>query len=249
MIEKIKYIAALSFIDAELDEMQEEYGDLPARVKDKEDRFKECGRIVDETENILTEIKNFVSTAKVTLVELKEREDELTKQQFLVRNNKEFDAITKEIEHLKNEHEKLSARMRTEGVKEENILRILKDQIKDKEESEKDLEKINKEFEIISAEQSDDVKNFNRARKKIYLKLDTEFLNDYDRVRSFHKDAAVQMRKNSCAGCFSSVPSQKIVELRNNLNKMYTCENCGRILIPDEMEISEQLLIDLGLED
>lgn len=249
MSDKVKYIAALSFIDSELDEMQEEFGDLPAKVKEKEERYNECSRIVDETENILKEIRNFVATAKITLVELKEKEDALTKQQFLVRNNKEFDAITKEIEHIKNEHEKLASRMRTEGVKEENILRILKDQIRERGETEIDFQKITKEFEIISAEQSDDVKNFNRARKKIYLQLEPEFIADYDRIRSFHKDAAVQMRKNSCAGCFSSVPSQKIVELRNNLNKLYTCENCGRILIHDEMDVSDNLLHELGLID
>lgn len=242
MESKLHYIAALAYIDNELDELREEFGDLPDQVKEKEDAFNDAKRIVDETNKILDDIKSFVTTAKVTLVELKEKEDSMSKQQFSSRNNKEFDAVTKEIEYLKQEHEKLSTRMRTEGLKEENIKRILDDQVKDMENAKKDYEMMLEEFESISANQDDSVKDLKRARKKIEKDLDEEVYGEYERIRGFHPDAAVQVRRNSCSGCYSAVPSQKIVELRTNTNKVYFCENCGRILVPEEIEMNDTLL-------
>ncbi len=242
MESKMHYLAALSFIDSELDELQEEFGDLPDQVHGKLENLERAKAIVDETRGILDEIKNFVATAKVTLVELKEKEEALAKQQFLVRNNKEFDAITKEIDHLKHEHESLSTRMRTEGLKEENINRILLDQIKDQEKAQEEYDDRKAMLDNIASDQNDTVKDYNRKRKTIVLTLDQDYVQEYERIRKFHKDAAVQVRKNSCSGCFSSVPSQKIVELRNNPEKLFLCENCGRILLDEELYFDESLL-------
>lgn len=242
MTSKIQLIAGLSYIDSELSYLQEEFGDLPEQVQEKKDNAERLQALVDETEGILKDIRDFVATAKVTLVELKEKEDALTKQQFMSRNNKEFDAVTKEVEHLKQEHEKLSTRMRTEGVKEENILRILEDQKKECKIAQEEYEKINTEYESISVEQNDEVKNLTNKRKLIVSSLPADVYTEYNRIKQFHGDVAVQVKKNSCTGCYSAVPSQKIVELRNNFDKVYFCENCGRILIPEEVQLDESLL-------
>lgn len=242
MIPKIQLIAGLAYIDNELRFLQEEFGDLPERVEEKRKKVEQLKSIVNETEGILKEIRDFVASAKVTLVELKEKEERLSKQQFMSRNNKEFDAITKEIEHIKQEHEKLATKMRTEGVKEENIMRILEDQRKQYEEALAEFEKMNKEYEEISEQQSDEVKMLQNKRKIIVSMLSKDFYEEYNRIKQYHYDAAVQVKKNSCLGCYSAVPSQRVVELRNNLDKIYHCENCGRILIPEEIPFDETLL-------
>lgn len=242
MATKIKLLAGLSFIDVQLAELQEEFGDLPEQVQEKKETAERLKAVFEETDGILKDIRAFVATAKVTLVELKEKEDELSKQQFMSRNNKEFDAVTKEIEHLKQEHEKLSTRMRTEGVKEENILRILEDQRKEFLAAEAEYNLKLKEFDELSLEQNDDVKNFTQKRKTIVATLSADDYEEYNRIRKFHIDAAVSVKKNSCTGCYSAVPSQKIVELRNNVNNLYFCENCGRILIPEDIAFDESLL-------
>jgi hypothetical protein len=242
MIPKIQLIAGLAYIDNELRFLQEEFGDLPEQVEEKKKKVDQLKAVVDETENILKEIRDFVASAKITLVELKEKEEKLAKQQFMSRNNKEFDAITKEIEHLKQEHEKLATKMRTEGVKEENIMRILADQQKQYQEALQEFEKMQQEYEEISEQQSDEVKLLKNKRKLIVSMLPKDFYDEYNRVMQYHYDAAVQVKKNSCLGCYSAVPSQKVVELRNNLDKIYHCENCGRILIPEEIPFDESLL-------
>lgn len=232
MATKVELLACLSYIDMQLDELQEEFGDLPEQVNQKKEKLDSLKAIKDETEGILKDIRDFIATAKVTLVELKDKEEKIAKQQFLARNNKEFDAMSKEIEHLKSVHEKLSTRMRTEGLKEENLLRILDDQTKNYLEAEEDYKKIMEEYDSLSIEQNDDVKLFTSARKNILVTLPKETIEEYKRIRKFHTDVAVKVKRNSCSGCFSAVPSQKIVELRNNPDKEYHCESCGRVLIP-----------------
>lgn len=245
MESQIHYLAALAFVDRELDELHEEFGDLPDIVRQKEDKYKSLQAMADETESILHDIRSFVSTSKITLVEMKEKEEGLAKQQFLVRNNKEFDAVSKEIEFLKAEHEKLSTKMRSEGMKEENLQRIQEQQKADAAEAKKDFEDRKSEYDTLSSEQSVDIKKLNDTKNKIISFINDNIYSEYQRIRRFHKDTAVQVRKDSCTGCFSSIPSQKIVELRNNLDTVYFCENCGRILISEDVPVEEHILDEI----
>lgn len=239
MESQIERIAYLALIDRDLDELEEEYGDLPQQLKELEDKQNKAQAMVDETRGILNEIKDFCATSKVTLVELKDKEEKLVKQQFLVRNNKEFDAITSEIDHLRKEHESLSDRLRTEGVKQDNLNAILMKQTAELEASNNEVEEKKKEIEHLSSDQNDELIELRKKREVIIQDIDADYLHEYSRVRGHISEAAVFIKRNSCSGCFSAVPPQKIVEIRNNLDKIYYCENCGRMLIPEEVEINE----------
>ena len=231
MESQIHYLAVLGYIDSRLDELHEEFGDLPEVLKTKEKKAHENKMIVKDTENILENIKKFVATTKNTLIELKDKEEKLAKQQFKVRNNKEFDAITKEIAHIRSEHTRLTDQMRTEGIKEENLLGILDQQKKDFEEAENDAEKVRLELQSLATEQNDEVKILYDKRKLVISKIEDKYYNSYERIRNFHPDTVVQVLRNSCSGCFNALPAQKIVEIRNNLDEVYDCESCGRIFV------------------
>lgn len=242
MESQIHGIAILAYVDELLDEMHEEFGDLPDRVKEKERKAAELKKVVQETEQILADIKKFVSTSKVTLVELKSKEEKLAKQQFKVRNNKEFDAITKEISHIRNEHGKLTEQMRTEGIKEENLMKLLKDQKSEFEEAHTSSTEMREELKRLASDQNEEVKELYEKRKVMIGKINEKYYIEYERIRKVHSDAAVQVNKNSCSGCFSAIPPQKIVELRNNLDDLFFCETCGRILYPEEVNIEDDIL-------
>ena len=242
MQSQIYKLATLSYIDAELDELEEEYGDLPQQVKDAELKVQERQELADETEGILNDVREFKKNSQVTLAELKTKEEKLSKQQFLVRNNKEFDAITKEIEHIRFEYNRLSDEMRTVGVKEENLLRMLDQQKHDVKIVENELKDKKEELEDISSDQNEEVGNLRKKREKVIKEIDSSVMEIYGRIRTLHHDACVMVKKNSCSGCFSAVPPQIIVEIRNNLNDLYYCENCGRILYPEELGINESVL-------
>ncbi|MGA2298442.1 MAG: C4-type zinc ribbon domain-containing protein [FCB group bacterium] len=234
---QVYYIAQLSKIDGSLDEFKEEYGDLPEKIKRAKAKVNGCKEIVKETTKILDDLRKFSATAKTTIASLKDTEAKLSKQQFSVRNNKEFDAITKEIDHSRQEYNKIIDEMRTVGVKEENLIRTLDQQKNDLAEAEVDYKELESEQKMISSDQNDDVKQLNKKRKEIVGKIHTEILQEYERIRLHTKDASVSIRKNSCSGCFSTVPPQKIVEIRNNLDQLFLCEHCGRILYPEDFKL------------
>lgn len=234
---QLNYLATLSYIDQQHDELQEEYGDLPEKVESGRKRADEYITKVNETESIIAANKKFAAESKITLVELKTNEEKLAKQQFLVRNNKEFDAITKEIEHIRHEYSRISEELRTIGVKEENLNSILESQKADRDEVLKELSELEQEFNDISSDQNEEVKSIMDYRKKLIDSISVDFYHEYIRVRKYHKDAVVLIKRNSCTGCYSQVPPQKVVEIRNNLTKLYYCEHCGRVLYTEEIEI------------
>ncbi len=228
-------IAAIAQIDERLDELMEDYGDLPEQLKRKSNMFIEKSEIVEHTQAILGDIKKFCSQAKFTLVELKDKEEKLAQKQFLVRNNKEFDAITNEINHIKTEHEKLSDKLRSEGVKEDNIKKILDEQVRERDVANAELVDKKDEIKHLSEIQNEELSRLNKLRDKYIEDLKARAYPEYERIRAFHKDAAVTIKKNSCSGCFSSLPPQIIVNIRTNPETLHYCEGCGRILIPEDI--------------
>ncbi len=244
MIEKtqIYFLACLAYIDSILDEYQEEFGDLPGKVKRMKHRVNELNAIVEESETMLKDLRKFVKESKSTIKELKDREEKLSKKQFLVRNNKEFDAITKEIEKTRSDHNVLIDEIRVSGIKEENLIKTLEQQKIDAKEAEFELKEKATELEKISSEQNEEVKVLYKVRTKYFNKVKKDIIKEYQRIRTHSHDAVVRVRKNSCSGCFSAVPPQTIVEIRNNLETLYHCEQCGRILYPEEIMIDDNIL-------
>ncbi|OGU59070.1 MAG: hypothetical protein A2X64_00210 [Ignavibacteria bacterium GWF2_33_9] len=245
MTSQSKSIGALSFLDLRLDELNEEFGDLPELEKDKHRELVNAKSLVEETDGVLKEIQHFVSVANVTLIELKDKEEKLTQQQFLVRNNKEFDALSHEIDNLKKEHTELSSKLKSEGIKEENLSQLLDEQKENVKKLEVELTILKNNIEELAGEQKQIVRDLRLTKEKIEAKINIANLKEYNRIRVNHNDTAVTIKRNCCSGCFNSVPPQRIVEIRNNENKIFLCEHCGRILLPDNMEIDENLVDEI----
>ena len=239
MNSQIYKLALLSKIDDELDVRKEEFGDLPEKLKNIKIKFEDAKKRLEESEQILSDNKKFAANAKVKLKALKDKEDKLSKQQFLVRNNKEFDAITKEIENSRDEYSKLSTELRTTGIKEENLITKIDEQKQEVKNAESEYEVANEEFNTITNDQDEDVKRLVKKRKDTLKKINKEFIKEYNRIRDHTRDATVRIKRNSCSGCFSAIPPQKIVEIRNDIDLIFTCENCGRILYPEDIIIGD----------
>jgi predicted nucleic acid-binding Zn-ribbon protein len=239
------FLAGLSYIDQRLDDLNEEFGDLPELEKEKQRESINTKIQVEETQQILEEITKFVASAKITLVELKDREDKLVNQQFLSRNNKEFDAISREIDQIRLDHTSLSEKMRSEGIKDENLNKILEEQKANYETLQKEIKDISLEIEELAGEQKQEVRDLKRQKDSCTSKITTINLKEYNRIRKNYNDAAVQVKRNSCSGCYNAVPTQRIVEIRNNKDMLFLCENCGRILLSDDLEINDDLVKSL----
>jgi predicted nucleic acid-binding Zn-ribbon protein len=243
MRNNILLLAKIARIDKILDDFEDELGDLPKMIKIKEAKISEIKNKITETEQIIADVRAFVATSKSTLISLKEKEDKLTEQQFLVRNNKEFDAITAEVASLKIAHEKLSVKMRTEGLKENNLIPILETQKSDLVKATEELNELLRQLDELATEQDEEVQVYNKVRKKLKTEIDENLYDKYAAIRTRLPDAAVEVKSNSCSGCYRSIPPQIIVEMRNQLDRVFQCENCGRILIPEWIEINEDDLL------
>ncbi|HBB25240.1 MAG TPA: hypothetical protein DCZ59_03130 [Bacteroidetes bacterium] len=244
MEEQLQLLAQLAAVDAELDELHDELGDLPAEVKKIEKVVRAKQDAVDTTKAAIDELNQLRSTAHVTMQESHDKEQKLAQQQFQVKNNREFDAITKEIEHLKQERADLDERLRTAGVTEENLTTTLQQQQAELDEVHSKLVDKEKALEVLSGDQNEDLKKFIALRLKIIAKLDDTLEAEYERIRTFHSEAAVALRKNSCSGCYSAIPSQRIMEMKYQRDKLYTCENCGRILFTEDVAVDIEELLE-----
>jgi predicted nucleic acid-binding Zn-ribbon protein len=222
-------------VDDQLDELEELRGDLPNMVRSLENRIAE---LKVEIKNKETEQKESLEKRALNeeeIEKLKESQKKFKAQLYQVRNNKEYDALTKEIDHSEEQISKLEAEndaladlSKTLTAQIEEIspqLAELEAELKDKE---ADLR------EIIKANEVEETK-LQTERKKIEEQVKKPDLSVYTRIRKAKKGRAVAtIKRSACSGCHNIVPSQRQLEIRRN-NKIFTCEYCGRILISQEI--------------
>jgi len=123
--------------------------------------------------------------------------------------------------------------MRTEGQKENNLTTILVDQKEELEVAINELKELQQQFDEHIKEHNDEAKYFNSTRKQLRTNINDEVFNRYAAIRKRIPDAAVNVRKDSCMGCYRQIPKQVIVDMRNQLERIFQCEHCGRLLLPD----------------
>ncbi len=235
MYNRLKIIYQLQIIDDQLDELEELRGDLPKTVEDLEQKinnFKEDIKNMEkeQKDSLKTRIKNEKEAGK-----LAENQKRFKSQLYQVRNNKEYDALTKEIDHTENQIKNLSSENDALADKSKNIterieemkpiLDELKDELKAKKADLKEIVKANEKEETI----------LQSERKSIENEIKKLDLSAYIRIRKAKKGKAVAtIKRSACSGCHNIVPSQRQLEIRQN-NRLFYCEYCGRILVSSEI--------------
>jgi len=246
MNEQILLLAQLASVDANLDELHDELGDLPQEVKRLEQNVRQKSDTAHVTKTQIDEIETLQGTAHITMQEMHDKETKLSQQQFQVKNNREFDAITKEIEHVKVERAELDERLRTASVKLENLQNQFTTHQSELDEAREVLHAKEKELEHLTGDHNVELKKFIELRLRLIAKIDDTVEAEYERIRTFHREAAVCIRRNSCSGCFSAIPSQRIMEMKYNRDRLYTCENCGRILYTEDVQDEVDAMVEEG---
>ena len=222
MQEKIIALYELQKIDSKIDEINKVKGELPLEVQDLEDemtglktRIDNINAEIEELNTLTKQRKREVDQAKILIGNYKE-------QQNNVRNNREFDAITKEIEYQELEIELAEKRLKeyAAGVKAKKLQ--LEEAEAVAEGRAADLAAKKNELEGIEAETAPQV---------------AEYEVQADRIRSNVRNglAVVTVKRDACGGCFNRIPPQRQVEIRQG-KKLIVCEYCGRILVADPEE-------------
>lgn len=234
MQEKIIALYELQKIDSRIDEINKVKGELPLEVQDLDDelaglrsRIEHINAEIDELNTLTKQRKREVDQAKILIANYKE-------QQNNVRNNREFDAISKEIEYQELEIELADKRLKeyAAGVKAKKAQ--LEEAEAVVEERTKDLEAKKAELESIEAETAAQVEDFARQADAAKARIDERLLAAYDRIRGDVRNglAVVTVKRDACGGCFNRIPPQRQVDIRQG-KKIIICEYCGRILVAD----------------
>jgi hypothetical protein len=230
---KLRRLYALQQIDSNLDELQELKGDLPDAIAGLETSVRELETQLANHEQTMRGSFALRDNADSEILSLKEKMEKYKQQQLQVRNNREYDALTREMDHAQDAITRLEKEMEMlegKAVVARNDIETVKKQI---EETSKVLEQKRLALAEVSRTTESEELQFNHERQKILASIDKEDLATYERIRKAKKGKAiVSVKRNACGGCFNKVPPQKLLELRQN-DRIYTCERCGRILVSD----------------
>jgi len=234
--EKLTAVLGLQKIDSKIDDIKTLKGELPMEVKDLEDEIAglqtRINNIDAEIGNINTFIEEKTNAKKDALALIKKYE----KQQDNVKNNREFEAISKEMEmqelevKLNDKHIKdatYEQRDRTNSrLKTEEKIQVVEESLKVKR----------TELEKITADTDKEEKALAKKSEKAKEKVDPRLLTAYERIRSSYRNglAVVPILRDSCGGCFNVIPPQRQSEIRQH-KKIIVCEHCGRILVDTDL--------------
>ena len=237
MQERIKALYELQKSDSKIDEINKVKGELPIEVADLEDEVAGLQTRIDNIQNNINELTTLVREAKEEIEQNKAMIAKYTEQQNNVRNNREFDAIGKEIEY-----QELQNQLCEKHIKEYNAALKVKKQLLEEAEAVKaeravDLAAKREELDSIDAETAKDIEALRGEEAKAREVIDERLLTAYSRIRSNVRNglAVVSVKRDACGGCFNRIPPQRQSEIRQG-KKIIICEYCGRILVsfPEE---------------
>ena len=240
MYDRLKILYQLQLIDDQLDDLEELRGDLPNTVKELEEKINSMKEEIADMETRQKESLKKRNDNEKEMEKLTESQKKFKAQLYQVRNNKEYDALTKEIDHSEEQVKKLEE----ENDSLADLSKTLTERIEENKPSLDDLKKELKEKEadlkeIIKANEKEESK-LATERKKIESAVKKPDLSAYKRIRKAKKGKAVAtIRRSACSGCHNIVPSQRQLEIRQN-TKLYFCEYCGRILVSTEVAESAE---------
>lgn len=240
---KNKLIALYSVqnIDTKIDKLRIVRGELPLEVQDLEDEIAGLETRVEKFNNGIKDLETEISNKKIAAQESLELIKKYETQQQNVRNNREFDSLSKEIEYQSLEMQLAEKKMKEFAVEVETKKEMVELVKQELEERKKDLEDKKAELNDIVAETEKDEAEMLEKSALLKAKIDERLLTAYQRIRENARNglAVVPVERDACGGCFNKIPPQRHLDIRLH-KKIIVCEYCGRILVDDEVKNSVQ---------
>jgi predicted nucleic acid-binding Zn-ribbon protein len=232
---RLKVLYQLQLVDDELDKLEELRGDLPNMVSSLVNSINALKTEISEKEIAQNESVEKRAQNEEEIEKLKESQKKFKAQLYQVRNNKEYDALTKEIDHSEEQIAKLEAENNALADSSKSLTEQIESIKPQLDELKAELEERQANLkEIIKANETEESK-LNEDRKKIEDQVKKPDVSVYMRIRKAKKGKAVStIRRSACSGCHNIVPSQRQLEIRRN-TRIFTCEYCGRILVSQEI--------------
>lgn len=225
---------ALQQVDSAIDNLRTLRGELPLEVQDLEDDVAGFRSKFEKIQAELDEIQENITSRKSSMVDLKAQIKKYEKQQKEVKNNREYDALSKEIEY-----QTLEIQLHEKRIKEASILlekrKLDLEKIEhSKNEREKDLEMKKSELDEIISETEREESELTKKSQDYKKHVEARWLHSYTRIRNNARNglAVVCMERDACGGCFSKIPPQRQIEIKMH-KKVVICEYCGRFMVDE----------------
>jgi predicted nucleic acid-binding Zn-ribbon protein len=230
MEDVLQNLANLQFIDSRIDEITRLRGDLPEEILDIETDISRLEAKINKINEDQINLKKEEDELKLEIEEANGLVDKYEKQQMAVRNNREYDALTKEIESQKQKVENAKSRLEEIVILNQENEKILEDSIKEKEEIEKSLVDKKADLKEVIKRTEEEENALRKKRNKAAEELSERYLKSYQRLRDGLTNgmAVVPMERGSCLGMM--LPPQTQMEVRRK-NKIIIDENSGRIVV------------------
>ena len=234
--QKLKSLYKYQTILSKIDEIRILRGELPLEVQDLEDEIEGLGARVARIEE---EIKKADENISLWNEEKEKAQTAVERCQSHiddVRNNREYDALNKEIEFQELEIQLRNKRIREASEAKANSEKNLENSITMRDERIADLDAKKSELEEIVAETKAEEDNLRDEAKVLETTLDYRLLTSFKRIRknSHNGLGIVCVQRDACGGCFNKIPPQRQLDVRMH-KKVIVCEYCGRILIDPEL--------------
>jgi predicted nucleic acid-binding Zn-ribbon protein len=234
--EKLSSLVTLQKIESKLDEIHILKGELPMEVADLEDEITGLKARQTRIEEEINGVTEFIGQRNEAIKEAQALIKKYEKQSTNVKNNREFEAINKEMEMQQLEVKLAEKHIKdaTEEIAEKAV--VLEKAKKNIGSKEGVLNTKKSELEKIIAANEKEEKHFNKLASEAKSHVDNRLLASYEKIRKSYRNglAVVAVERDACGGCFNAIPPQKQSEIKQH-KKVMVCENCGRILVDEEL--------------
>ena len=225
----IKYLVELQNIDTKLEDLNSLLGNLPKMVEELNQKENDLLSKIEENKIKLKNINLNSNKSETSNSQINEKINKLTDQLFLVTNNKQYDALTNEIEHLQDQKSNHETDLLSYIEEKDIIEKEIVDDEKLCEELKEDLNSRREKLEKAMSETAEEKESLEKSRREKVSEIDDNIIQIYTKVISARSGVAVvSLSGDSCGGCGAALPPQKASEVRSG--ELHRCDSCGRFL-------------------
>ncbi len=234
--EKLKALYQLQTMLSQIDEIKTLRGELPLEVQDLEDEVAGLTTRIERIKAEIAELKSAIAGKKVEIETSKSSVAKYKEQQDNVRNNREYDFLSKEIEFQTLEMELCEKKIKEFQAEEQERSAELEKSSATLDERQKDLEQKKSELDEIISETKQEEEKLRDKAKDLETKIEPRLLQSFKRIRKNSRNGLgiVYVQRDACGGCFNKIPPQRQLDIRSR-KKIIVCEYCGRIIIDPEL--------------
>jgi uncharacterized protein len=234
--DRLRALYSLQLVDSEIDKIKTLRGELPLEVQDLED---DIAGLETRLGNLREEVAVLEKSVAKKHGEIGDSEALIKKyddQQKNVRNNREFDSLSKEIEYQNLEIELYNKKIKEYNVQIDEKKAVISESEEMLNERKSDLDNKRAELDEIISDTQKEEEGLYKKLEKVQSIIEERLLTAYKRIRSNARNglAVVPVERDACGGCFNQIPPQRQLDIKSR-KKIIVCEYCGRILVDDEI--------------